>query len=463
MPNSLPADIAKKLVDIFIQRLRTHPELHDKIEFEVAITAYSFDIDEKIDLLIGDVLTQTEKSIFKEELRKLTHSLLMGNGEHSIANALEKIKELTEKQIEISQLSSGQEVATLFGIIDDCIKLGTTPFAILARHGFIAQTILKSLNRCGILTIEDINSIQSGIHTVASDLVNDMQLLQLGKISINDFMNCYGHLRPGTYDILSPRYDQIDLFRKTNSQAFQEKNNNNFAFSEKQRIDIDQLLVKEGFLELNAEKLLIYIRSSITSREYSKFVFTKSVSSVLEIIANFGEKHGLSRDELSHIPIDNFLEIITNSQAESSEERLRLISEEKAELHALSSAIRLPQVLFDEAGVHIVPFQVSHPNFITNKKIATSCIYLLMGEISEELMGKIVLIENADPGFDWIFSQQISGLITKYGGANSHMAIRCAEFSIPAAIGCGEQRFESLINANQIHLDCAAGLINPFH
>ena len=24
-----------------------------------------------------------------------------------------------------------------------------------------------------------------------------------------------------------------------------------------------------------------------------------------------------------------------------------------------------------------------------------------------------------------------------YGGANSHMAIRCAEFNIPAAIGCG--------------------------
>ena len=69
------------------------------------------------------------------------------------------------------------------------------------------------------------------------------------------------------------------------------------------------------------------------------------------------------------------------------------------------------------------------------------------------------MIENADPGYDWIFSQQISGLITKYGGANSHMAIRCAEFSIPAAIGCGEQRYESLIEAKQIMLDCSALLI----
>jgi phosphoenolpyruvate-protein kinase (PTS system EI component) len=84
-------------------------------------------------------------------------------------------------------------------------------------------------------------------------------------------------------------------------------------------------------------------------------------------------------------------------------------------------------------------------------------------ELAVALSGKIILIENADPGFDWIFSQPIAGLITKYGGANSHMAIRCAEFGIPAAIGCGEQRFESLLDASQILLDCAAGLINPLH
>ena len=32
-------------------------------------------------------------------------------------------------------------------------------------------------------------------------------------------------------------------------------------------------------------------------------------------------------------------------------------------------------------------------------------------------------------------------LITKYGGANSHMAIRCSELNIPAAIGVGEKNF----------------------
>ena len=48
-------------------------------------------------------------------------------------------------------------------------------------------------------------------------------------------------------------------------------------------------------------------------------------------------------------------------------------------------------------------------------------------------------IENADPGFDFIFSHNIKGLITAFGGPNSHMSIRCNEFGIPAAIGIGEK------------------------
>ena len=151
-----------------------------------------------------------------------------------------------------------------------------------------------------------------------------------------------------------------------------------------------------------------------------------------------------------------------HTSAEGSiEDRLRLIIESEMEKHAVTSAIRLPQVLFDEAGVHVVPFQVSQPNFITNKKVTGACIKLTSDHNAVDLNGKIVLIENADPGFDWIFSQPIGGLITKYGGANSHMAIRCAEFGIPAAIGCGEQRFDILTKVEKVMLDCSTSLIQP--
>ena len=43
------------------------------------------------------------------------------------------------------------------------------------------------------------------------------------------------------------------------------------------------------------------------------------------------------------------------------------------------------------------------------------------------------------------------------------MAIRCAEFGIPAAIGCGEQRFDKLLKARHVTFDCAVGLIDILH
>ncbi|NTW68483.1 MAG: pyruvate phosphate dikinase [Chlorobiaceae bacterium] len=463
LPADLSPEISEKLVDAWVNRLQAYPELHDKVEFDVAITTYSFDIDEKIQSLIGTSLTQSEQSVFKEVLRQQTRTLLENNNQGGISNALSRVNELSRKQAQSRQLSEDQDITSLFEMVDDCIRLGTVPFSVLARHGFIARTILLSLHKRGILTMEDVQLIQSGIRTVASTLVNDMRRLQLGEISRSEFMAEYGHLRPGTYDILSPRYDQMSDLGMNDTQVRPKQEHNEFILSFRQRREIDRLLQSEGFHELDAEKLLDYLKAATVGREYGKFVFTRSVSDILELIAGFGEKHGLSRDEMSYVSIDNLLDVVTKSSEGSIEERLRRIAEDECEKHALSAAIRLPQVLFDEAGVHIVPFQVSHPNFITHKKITAACVCLLAGQTAPALTGKIVLIENADPGFDWIFAQQIGALITKYGGANSHMAIRCAEFGIPAAIGCGEQRFEVFINANQILLDCAAGLINPLH
>ena len=62
------------------------------------------------------------------------------------------------------------------------------------------------------------------------------------------------------------------------------------------------------------------------------------------------------------------------------------------------------------------------------------------------------MIENADPGYDFIFSHGIKGLITKYGGPNSHMSIRCEELNITAAIGVGDL-FEKCIFLKSIIID----------
>ena len=134
------------------------------------------------------------------------------------------------------------------------------------------------------------------------------------------------------------------------------------------------------------------------------------------------------------------------------------------EAHAAARAVVLPSVITSPADLRAFEQQRATPNFITGKRARGERVEVRAGSPPNlDVAGKIVLIVNADPGFDWIFAQPIVGLITKYGGVNSHMAIRCAEFGIPAAIGCGEQRFELLVNADQVMLDCSASVIQTLH
>ena len=62
-------------------------------------------------------------------------------------------------------------------MVADCISLGTIPFSILARHGFIASSILNSLERLSIFESVDTSNFHSSTKTVASKLIEDMKLL----------------------------------------------------------------------------------------------------------------------------------------------------------------------------------------------------------------------------------------------------------------------------------------------
>ena len=72
------------------------------------------------------------------------------------------------------------------------------------------------------------------------------------------------------------------------------------------------------------------------------------------------------------------------------------------------------------------------------------------------LKGAIVCISSADPGYDWLFSHSIGGLVTAWGGINSHMAIRAGEMGVPAIIGAGDKIFHEFEAAQYVRMDCGS-------
>jgi len=296
LPQAVSPVIAEKLVNHWVNQLKSSPELHDKVEFEVAITTYSFDIDEKMERLVGDVLTDGEKVEFKEAHLEQTRELIKGNGSGSINSALDKINILNIKQNEVSNSGLSNNISSLYTMVEECIQYGTIPFSILARHGFIARTILLSLYHQGIITNNEISQIHASVQTVASDLVDDMRSLQTGKMSNTEFMALYGHLRPGTYDIMSRRYDQMkDLSIGTTPSCIGQKRES-FQLSIKQKKQL------YGFNHVVYTPEILYKLNNF--KDNIVLVFTGAyVQEIKEQIKSINEK-------ISILTINDFFEIL---------------------------------------------------------------------------------------------------------------------------------------------------------
>ena len=115
--------------------------------------------------------------------------------------------------------------------------------------------------------------------------------------------------------------------------------------------------------------------------------------------------------------------------------------------------IEFPEFISDEKDICNFEQKTKKGNFITNKIVEAEIIRLEKIKDYSNLNNKIVLIKNADPGYDFIFSYKIKGLITEYGGANSHMSIRCLELGIPAIIGIGKRDYNLLSRKNFITIN----------
>ncbi len=460
LPGDLDTNIGHKLVDCWLDRLEEKPHLHDKVEFDVAQTIQAFDFNDIMDRRYPKVLSNDERNHFSDCLNRLTRHLITGEV-CGIDQQLALVERLN--QLRPDNLSNGNGgLVQIITLLEECIEYGTTPFSILARHGFIAISLLRSLIHTNVLTLNEVRHFQRSVPTVAGEMVEDMEEVRSGAMSREEFMREYGHLRPGTYEILSSRYDQRgELFSGMGLSAESKAKIEPFVLSPKQSQDIAKHL-KAFSYPLSPDELMTYMASAIQARESAKFVFSRNISDALELITTWGEHHGLSRNDLSHLNIQRILDCLTVTEAQSQESRLHEIAQQKMKDYETTLALRLPQLISKPSDLFIVPLPVDQPNYVTSKTVQTETIYLDGSVIDPVILdGKIVLIEGADPGYDWIFSHPIKGLITKFGGANSHMTIRCAEFGLPAAIGCGEQIFDRVLKARGIMLNCAEQRIIP--
>lgn len=449
LPKTLNHEVSEKLVNYYLDRLEEDPAKHDKVEFDIVFSCYTLDLPERICVLQKYGFHSEEINTIIASLRAMTNTIINNKNGLWIKD-YEKIKLLEKRYYEIIN-SNLDIVSKIYWLLEDCKRYGSLPFAGLARAAFIAVQILNSLVSKNVITSTEYQEFMNEIETVSSLMNADKQ-----KMTKCQFLDKYGHLRPGTYNISSMRYDEApDLYFNWEDDQSEEKisdafNESAFRLSLKQIKNIKELLVSHG-LNNDVLELFNFIKTAIEGREFAKFVFTKNISMALKLFSELAKLEGFTKEDCSFANISIIKDMYSSTP--DRKQALQNIIEAGRKEYSITEQLTLPPLIIRGTDAYSFFYPSAQPNYITLKQTVGN-IYCLTEEYeNDDITDKILLITNADPGYDWIFLHHIKGFITKWGGANSHMAIRAGELGIPAAIGVGEILYTKLCKASKVELD----------
>jgi len=456
-PMQINQEIKKKLAHFYLEELKIKPYLHDKVEFELIFNSYYPSVRNILDILPNSEFDATERNEIYQALISVTRDAIVNFKSTTFKD------ELTTKKF-LKKLGKYSIIKNPLISILNLLELTESTIAVIfsrqARFAFISKSILDAGLKEGLIAQQHYDSFLSSINSITTTYLKDRAAMLDSKITQEEFLIRYGHLRSGTYDITSLPYSKNIEFVIEGSS----KENSHIETNKKELHLVMKPLLNRVAMDLTIDDIdLIYgfLQEAIAAREKYKFIYSKAVSEILEKIVDFGSDYGLSRSDLQFITTDDIRHIATIESPSEMRDFLNISIKGRRDIYNLNTKMILPEIVFEENDFYVFDSHSARPNYVTNKSVKSQTKFLDSNQ-ALDLKGKIIIIENADPGYDWIFNHEIVGLITKYGGAASHMSIRCSELGVPAAIGTGELLFDKIIQAKELLLDAKNQKIEVF-
>ena len=418
LTKSLNEDESEKIIDYQIDKLIENPELHDKIEFEIAETAYIFGLEQKINNRYKDILTKQTISNWISDLKILENNYL-------------KILNKNNKKITYfySQLNPSMDFFDK-KVINGIKKNMAVPFSHHARLAFIYFSHLNNFVKNEVISENEKQNLLNNLNTISSQFSKSLHDLKNKKMSYKKFISIYGHVRPNNYDLYSKNIrDEGKEFIDFLIENLQKKDNHNIDTEDTLK-KIDKYLYLQRYNFSSSEWHNLF-EGSIISRENSKFMYSKAIDLTLNQIK---QNHNLDENKIKNLNFEIF----------SKTGKIFYESE--------NSYFELPDIITNSNDFLFFENLNTKPNFI-GQSIVKGELSPISEKKNQRYKDKIILLPNADPGWDWILNLPIKGMVTKYGGPNSHMAIRASEKNITSVFGVGDDLFKELQNSNILEID----------
>ncbi len=418
LTKSLNEDESEKIIDYQIDKLIENPELHDKIEFEIAETAYIFGLEQKINNRYKDILSKKTISNWISDLKILENNYL-------------KILNKNNKKITYfyNQLNPSMDFFDK-KVINGIKKNMAVPFSHHARLAFIYFSHLNNFVKNEVISESEKQNLLNNLNTISSQFSKSLHDLKNKKMSYKKFISIYGHVRPNNYDLYSKNIrDEGKEFIDFLIENLQKKDNHNIDTEDTLK-KIDKYLYLQRYNFSSSEWHNLF-EGSIISRENSKFMYSKAIDLTLNQIK---QNHNLDENKIKNLNFEFF----------SKTGKIFYESE--------NSYFELPDIITNSNDFLFFENLNTKPNFI-GQNIVKGELSPISEKKNQRYKNKIILLPNADPGWDWILNLPIKGMITKYGGPNSHMAIRASEKNITSVFGVGDDLFKELQNSNILEID----------
>ncbi|MGW1071554.1 PEP-utilizing enzyme [Streptomyces sp. NPDC002537] len=437
LPAGLDEALAVAVLRAMVERLVADPSAHDKIEFEIAATCWTPSVTMRTAYLAEAGIGTAARARLHDQLLALTR--------HGVQRLPADLATLDGTGAPTPADTQPQRLATTIATA----RTAAVRFAHLARAAFVATDLLRALEADGLADRRE--AWMRGLGTVTTVLRRDAAATAAGRLSWAEFVTRYRWLRPGTYDLTVPTYgdDPDGYLRPLLTRASTAPGEAVAApWSERHAAAVDRAVAPLG---LDVQELEAFCRAAVTGRERGKALYAAWVSGVLEAVAARAAACGVGRGDAQHLRIGEVLAVQPGRWP-------HLIARRRARAD-VCALIELPDVITRADDLDSFARGRNRANFVTTGR-ASGPVAADPAPAYAPPPGAVIVLEAADPGYDWVFAYQPVALVTAYGGANSHMAIRCAELGIPAAIGIGSAAHAVCAAARHLAVDAAAGRVD---
>lgn len=411
-PQGISSEIYERIVRVYLKSLVQDQSLQSRVEFDL----YAMSAGDKLERIMAEAgLNDHEKATVRMAFARIDDSFLR------VSEHYQLVFDSLARRYEEFTLSL--HCGSLDAILEH-ITTGTRLFVLVARLAFYWKNKFEET-----YPNEDLNALITGyIQTVNGRLESDLLACKNGKLTREELILRYGHLRPGQFSVFGECYaDDPDTYLFRNLE------------------NVRSADVKRQAHQLEETPEFKYVITFMQAREQMKFLFMKPFHQLSVVLRRTLTESGIEPAEAARLSWKTLCSRLSNKsilEIEPSHNQVRVI---------------LPSVIIPGiTDLRVISFIAAHPTFITNMTVkARVCVLEQIG-LKADLSGAIVLLPTADPGFDFLFHSGAAGLVTKVGGPASHMCIRAIELQLPACIGCGEGLYQELLAANHAILDCAS-------